>query len=255
MTDYLNGQRLTIARRHDARRMAYVNGGLWSLGNGLASTLLIIHLAIDLSSDQLGIGVGMILAAPHWCGVLRMLAPVLIGKMADRKRFCVGAFLLSAMTLLLLLIATAPAVAPSAQFALWSMVVLWCLYHLFQYLGTVALWSWFADLVPRPVRGRFIGRRQRWLVLGQAIALMAAGGFHWKWTKTFPDLPDWSGYAATALIGIGFFFLAILPLVKIPRTQNARSLRQDAQVSALLGPFRDRLFFASGRLRLLVFFF
>jgi len=38
--------------------------------------------------------------------------------------------------------------------------LLWCTYHLLEYLGTVALWAWLADLVPLRIRGRFLGRRE-----------------------------------------------------------------------------------------------
>jgi MFS family permease len=236
----LTARSLTISEHRSARTMAYANGGLWAIGNGLASTLLVIHLALDLNSESLGMGIGMILAAPSWCGVLRIFAPAIIAKVADRRRFCIGAFLLSAISLLLLPLLASQKLVHSAHLTLWLLVLLWSFYHLFQYMGTVALWSWFADLVPLRIRGHFIGRRERWLVAGQAVAMLAGGWFHWKWSNSFfPNLPDWTGYAVTAMIGVVFFFLAVLPLRKVPRTRSAESLRRQGNLKTFLAPFQD----------------
>ena len=72
-----------------------------------------------------------------------------------------------------------PGRLPSPGWSLVALIVLWCLYHLLQYLATVALWSWLADVAPRPIRGRFLGRRERWIVAGQAVAAIDAGLFVW----------------------------------------------------------------------------
>ena len=55
-----------------------------------------------------------------------------------------------------------------------------------QYLGTIALYSWLADLVPLQIRGRFFGLRERWLVAGEAAAAIACGLFAESWQSMHP---------------------------------------------------------------------
>jgi MFS family permease len=202
-----------------------------------------------LGAPRIGLGVGLILAARHVVGVLRLGAPAMIGRLADRKRFCIGAFLLSAAALLGLPLAAAPGVLPSPGESLAALVVLWCLYHLLEYLGVIAMWSWFADLVPGCVRGRFIGTRERWMTLGVAAGTLAAGAFAWGWLELHaPPSPKWIAYAIPAVVGAGLIGASIAPLVLIPLAARNRIVRRGATLGELLAPFRDSQF-----LRLLAF--
>ena len=81
---------LTAEGRRRSIRCSYLNGGLWGAGNGLVSTTLVIYLARELGAEQIGLGVSFILAAPLLVGMLRLGGPALIGRMADRKRFCIS---------------------------------------------------------------------------------------------------------------------------------------------------------------------
>jgi hypothetical protein len=80
-------QRLTILERRRARRLAYWNGAVWGVGNGLLGSTLVVYLAEQLGAPRIGLGVGLILAARHVVGVLRLGAPAMIGRLADRKRW------------------------------------------------------------------------------------------------------------------------------------------------------------------------
>src|SRR5574340_824053 len=148
---------LTILDLRRARRLAYWNAALWAVGQGLCSTTLVIYLALALGVPRVGLGISLILAARYIVGVLRLGGPAMIGRLADRKRFCLATYLASAVLLLGLPLAAAPGLLPSPGESLAAMVVLWCAYHLLEYLGTVALWSWLADLAPLRARGRFLG--------------------------------------------------------------------------------------------------
>ena len=141
---------LTVRKRRLARAWAYRNGALWALGNGLVSSSLVIWLAKGLGVLWVGLSVSLIRAVPQLAGVLQLAAPALIGRLADRKRFCLGAFAASGLTLLLVPLTAVPKLLPSAGAAMVLMIALWGVYHLLQYLATVALWSWLADLVPQP---------------------------------------------------------------------------------------------------------
>jgi len=234
--------RLTVSRRRRARRLAYLNGGIWSIGNGLASTTLVIYLALELDPARAGLGIALILAARNVVGLLRLGAPALIGRLVDRKRFCIGAYLLATLLLLSLPWIAAPGWLPSADASLSALVSLWCAYHLLQYLGTIALWSWLADLVPVRIRGRFIGRRERWIVAGEAAAMLCGGLFVWSWHQTHPTMARWVAYAITAAVGGGFMLAAVVPLVRMPRLVTSLTVRTGATLQAMLAPFCDPRF-------------
>ncbi len=189
-----------IVDRHRARRLAVWNGAVWAIGNGLAGTTLVIYLAKELSAERLGLGISFLLAAPHVVGLLRLGTPALIDRLANRKQFCLTTFLLSAVLLFALPWICAPGRLPSPGWSLAAMVLLWCLYHLMQYLGMVALWSWLADMAPSRIRGRFLGWRQRWIVAGTATAAIAAGLFARHHTGGQHEIiRDWTRLATRTL--------------------------------------------------------
>lgn len=139
--------------------MAYWNIGLWAIGNGLTNTTLVIFLALELDAPKLGLGISLILAMPQLAGLLRLATPLLIGRITDRKTFCLGTFFLSGLLLFCLPLAAAPGTFHSAAISLAALIILWSLHHLMQYLGTIALFSWLADIAPLRIRGRFFGFR------------------------------------------------------------------------------------------------
>lgn len=240
--------RLTVHHRRRARRLAYWNGGIWAVGNGLASTTLVVYLALDLGAEGIGVGIGLILAARHVVGLLRLGAPAMIGRLVDRKRFCLVSFLLGTLLLLALPIVAAPGRLPSAVASLWALVGLWCVYHLMQYLAMVALWSWIADLVPVEIRGRFLGRRERWMVAGEAAAMLCGGLFVWGWQDLHPTAPRWIAYVMTATLGGSLMIAALVPLALMPAMATSRTVRRGATLRSILAPFSDARF-----LRLLLF--
>jgi len=237
---------LTVAARRHGRRLAYWNGGLWAIGNGLASTMLVVYLAMELDAPGLGAGTGLILAAPNLTGVLRLATPALVRRLGDRRRFCACFFLASAVVLAALPLAAAPGRLPSPRDCLVALVTLWCIYHLLQYLATIALWSWLADLVPLRVRGRFIGRRERWMVLGQAGGMLAAALATWGRQFLHPGDPRWASYVLPTLVGVGFMLASLVPLALMPRAgaellghRCALAQAPRVNLSAIAAPFRD----------------
>lgn len=241
-------QPLTISQRRRARRLGYWNGAIWGIGNGLTSTTLVVCLAMEFGAKEIRLGIGLIVAAPSVVGILRLGAPAVIGRLVDRKRFCLGAYLLSALVLLGLPLVATPRCFPSARASLAVLVAFWCVYHLLEYLGTIALWSWLADLVPLRIRGRFIGRRQRWLVAGRSAAMLAAGLHVWGRQDLHPFAERWTAYVVPAVLGACFMIAALVPLLLMPRTATSRIVRTGASLGSMLAPFSDRRF-----LRLLVF--
>ena len=229
-------------------RLAYWNGAVWAVGNGLVSTALIIYLATELGVKRAGLGKSLIIAAPCLAGLLRLGAPAIIGRLVDRKHFCLGCYWLSTCALLTLPRVCVPGFLPTPRDSLSALVALWCVYHLMQYLGTIALWSWLADLVPPRIRGRFIGRRNRWMVVGEASAMIASGLFVWQWKEWFPDGPGWHPYAISAGLAACFMIMAIVPLLLMTRPTDRGSAPRSGLLRSLRAPFADPRF-----LRLVLF--
>ncbi|MEK6239256.1 MAG: MFS transporter [Planctomycetales bacterium] len=227
---------------------AGLNAAMWGLGAGLASTNLAVYLALELNGPRLGLGIGMLLAAPHLAGLLRLFAPSLIGRVADRKRFCLAAFVISAAVLASIPLLAAPERLGSASASLCALTVLWCLYHLFEYLGVIALWSWLGDLVPAEIRGGFLGKRQRCLTCGRVLGMLVAAGFLFAWKNLYPDEPRWHGYAVLATAGAVGMVLAVVPLAFLPHWETASSQPVAAFSWRWMKPLLDSRF-----LRLLVF--
>jgi MFS family permease len=230
-----------ILERHRARRLGYWNGVLWAIGNGLASSTLVVYLALELDAPGLGVGISLILAAPRIAGLLRLLVPALITRLGDTKRFCLGMYLASALVLCGLPLAASPGWLPSSKASLAALVAFWCVYHLLEFFGLVAMLSWFADLVPLRIRGRFLGRRQRWMLVGQAMAMLAAGLAATLWSAAFPQSPRWLIYAILAALGAGVMLIALVPLCAMPSTERKAQVSR-LRLRELLAPLADLRF-------------
>ena len=233
---------LTVVQRRRARRLGYWNGAVWAIGNGLAGTTLVVYLALELGAGKIGLGISLILAARHVVGILRLGAPAMIGRVAERKTFCLGMFLLSTLVLCGLPWIAAPGRLPTAADSLAALIAVWCVYHLLQYLAMVALWSWLADLVPLRIRGRFLGQRRRWMVAGEAAAAICCGLFVWGWQQSHPTEPKWIAYAVPATLGACFMFAALVPLWKMPAAATGPKVHSGATLRAMAAPFADSRF-------------
>lgn len=201
-------------RRHSIIA-AYANGGLWGIGNGLASTTLVTYLAKEYGAT--GVAVSWLLAAPAFVGLLRLLTPYWLGKVGSRKTFCTAMFLLSAAVLFALPFVSAPDVLPGQQWSIIALIVSWIGYRVLEYIGAVALWSWLGDLVPDAVKGAFIGRRQAWVNAGKVFGIViAAVGTHlWMDHCDAVNQPNqkWLAYAVCSVASALMVIISLVPVL------------------------------------------
>lgn len=225
--------------------LANANAGLWAVGNGLISTLLVIYLAADLGAK--GLAVSLVLAAPRFAGLLRLGVPALMARFIPRKSLCIVSYALSAVVLCAVPVAAMLEQRASDGGRIAILVVAWCFYHLAEYAGTVTLWSWLGDMTPSRFRGRILGRRERWLTFGRVCGLVASAGLASLWPWLLPNSPRWEPLALSAAIGSAMMLVAVVPLMMmpgLPRSPSAaprtpwRSLG-----SALVDPAYARLLF------------
>jgi hypothetical protein len=230
---------LSKRERRRAFKLAYANGALWSLGNGLASTSLIVYMIRQLGAE--GLGIGVILAAPHLVGALRLVAPVLVGRAGTRKNLCVVAFGASAIVLAAISQLAEPRQLASPAMSLQAIVALWCIYHLLEYIGTVYLWAWLGDISPRRIRGRFIARRERWMLILRIVGMLGGGTFSAVWLDAGIRDYDWMAYAIPACAGAACMMMAIVPLVRMPEPATVMAhTASPLPLSAWWQPLADR---------------
>jgi MFS family permease len=202
-----------------AIRLAYSNAAIWAIGNGLVSSTLIVYLALSVGARSFQSGV--IYAAPSLAGTLRLVVPAILARFGHRKLFCIFAYLASVAVLGLVPIAALT--LPTGSRAPVALVTAWCVYHLLEYCGTVALWSWTGDLVPRRVLGRFCGFRERWLVGGRVAGIAFTIALASLWQLVAPSSPRVHALAVSAACGAVFMLAAVVPLVLLPGVEFSPS--------------------------------
>jgi len=239
--------KLTSHIRRRSIVYAYLNGGLWGLGNGLAGTTLLFYLASSYGAR--GMALSWLLAAPALVGVLRLFTPLWLDRVGSRRTFCTRMFAISAFVLFGLPVLSAPNLLPEAAHSITALTICWAIYNLFEHFAVVALWSWIGDLVPRQVRGRFVGRRLSWMNGGKVLGLILSALFATKWREYVEATghPEglWMGFAILASTGAGFMLLAVWPITKMtdppsPSGIGTRSPR--TRLRELLIPFTDASF-------------
>ena len=220
-------------------RLAYLNGALWALGNGLGSTALIIYLARQLGAA--GLAIGVVLAAPQLVGVLRLASQGLAVRIGGRRLLCVACFAASAILLAAISQLAEPGQLNSPAVSLRLVTSLWCVYHLLEYIGTVLLWAWLGDITVDQTRGRFIGVRERYMLVGRVVGMLAAGGFAWSWAEFGLGAEAWVGYSVPAGLAAAFMLIAVLPLLRMPDVASAvRGPPKDLAVPQFFAPLADQ---------------
>ena len=232
-------QRIRGATRRRELTLGYVNGVLWSVGNGLTTGTLVYYLAQELGAK--GTALGVLIAAPSLIGLLRLATPALIGPLGGIKATCLKASLASYLLLAIGLpwVTLAPGISRTA--ALAGMLSLVCVHQLIEYIGSVALWSWLSALVPVRIRGRYFGRRQVWQLLFLMPALFLSGIFTDNWKQTYKDTQPERlllGYIIPNCVGAGFLLASLVPLVLMPDVPAPR--RRSSGVRRW--PVEDRAF-------------
>ncbi|MEM8945771.1 MAG: MFS transporter [Planctomycetota bacterium] len=238
--------RMRPSDRRNSIVMAYANGGLWGLANGLASTTLVVYLAKEYGAA--GMAISWLLAAPSNVGLLRLLTPYWLEKVKSRKIFCGGMFLTSAMLLFALPFLSAPGVFESQKVSIVVLIVLWIGCRVLEYIGAVAFWSWLGDLVPGAVRGHFVGRREAWLNAGKVLGIVVAAVGTQLWMNHCDAIQQpalkWRAYAGCSLASAVMLIVSLVPLLRmndLPLHRTGDSKPYDLKRQLTL-PFRDPKF-------------
>ena len=152
---------------------------------------------------------------------MRLAVPAILARFRRRKALCILSYAASAVVLSL--VPLAAALLPTGNRAPVVLVSAWCVYHLLEYWGTVALWSWLGDLVPGPIRGRFCGFRERWLVGGRLAGIAFTVALAAGWAFAAPESSRVVPLAVSAACGTVLMLLAVVPLAAMPGVENLPS--------------------------------
>ncbi len=233
---------MTPQARRRALRLGLINGALWGIGNALTTGPLVSYLARDLGAQ--GLALSLVLAAPNLAGMLRLAAPAIIYRAGSARRAC-----LAISTASYVLIVGLPAIALavptiSRTSAVAAMIGLLFAHQLLEYLGTVALWAWWADLVPPAIRGRYFGRRQIIQLIVVIPTVLASGYLSDHWREQFKDNADrlLLAYAIPIAAGACCLLSSVAVLALMPATRRYPRPRRWAGAVLLAAPFRDRRF-------------
>ncbi len=125
-------------------------------------------------------GLSLILAIPSLAGLLRLAAPALMRSLGSAKRTCLaaqGASYAVLAALPIVWLRESPTVV-----RVWWLIGIAGTAHLLDYIGWVAYWTWWGDVVPPAIRGRYFGRLQIWQIAATLPTLFLSGRFLDWWS-------------------------------------------------------------------------
>ncbi len=231
-------ERLAPYQRRRALRLGLINAMIWSAGYAMTTGALVVYLAIDLGAT--GKALSFLLAAPSLAGLLRLFTPAIIARAGSTKRTCVGGLGLAFVVLMGLPLTGVIAPQMSRGAAITLLVGVMCAYQLLEFIGFVAYWSWFAELVPLRVRGNYFGWRQTLQIAVIIPTALAAGYFSDHWRAAYKDQRGMMllGYAIPNALGTACMLASLIPLVLMPAA-GAAPAATGVPWRAMAAPFRQ----------------
>jgi len=224
--------RMPKAQRRRAMRLGYLNGALWAAGNGLTSGALVYYFFLDMGIS--GLSLSLLLAVPALVGVLRLVAPLLLRWRGTARRVALESFWLSyALFAIVPTVVVAAAIGPrpGAVPAIGLLLGVVCLHQLLEGIGWIALYSWLADLVPQPIRGRYLAWRNIYQLLVVIPTLLLSGWLIDRWRAVAADAGQLP-YAVVTAVGVAVLMFSQWPLHRMPATRRLHSKTKAAWLDA-----------------------
>lgn len=174
-------------------RLSIVEGVAFALMVGLGETFLVAD-AIRLGASRWQ--QGLVVSLPLFVGAFGpILALRCLTRLRTRKPFVVGAIAFQSASWVVLATAEARGLCTPTLLIAFA-----ALYQVAGQAAGTAWGSWFGDLVPAAVRGRYFARRNRWVYGGIGLGTLA-GGWILNQLETAPaGLADGSGGSGYALL-------------------------------------------------------
>ncbi len=196
-------ERATLRR---AMRFSVFEGMLYALMVGMAETYFVAD-AVRMHATPLE--VGLVAALPLCVGGFGAAFGVgFLERLKSRKLLCVTCVVVQALVLMGLIAAQALGFSNPLELILGV-----CLYQVCGQLGGTTWSSWYGDLVPSPLRGRYFSHRTRLVHLTTFVGIAIAGTLlHTLEPQGRPELTEVSG---------GTGFMVIFGLAALARLCSA----------------------------------
>ena len=227
--------------RRRALRAVLWSSALWAAGSAVSASFILRYWVQDLGAR--GTVLAWIMALPALLGLLRMATGYLVALAGSARRLYLLASTLAYTLLGLLATLVLPWWNFDSRWPLACFVFLLTVHQVIEHIAGVGYWSWLGEVVPKRIRGRFFGLRQRVQLL---VAVPVGLGMSWAldwWRRTASaaSYPISWGYAGAVLAGALLFFGSLVPMwlwvpgrpAALPPAQAARNWWE---------PFRDRRF-------------
>lgn len=236
----------TIRARHIQRRILYWNTLVWSIGNAMTSSIVVIFVLAALGFNSPMV-MASVFAAPFLGRTLQPILPALLELIPFRRNLCITLYAAQVLVLWLMLGSAFLPFERSAKF--WLMLGFWALANLLEIMAYAVFLSWNRFLFPGKTLGRFYSRREVCKLLGEVLTIvgLAIPGTIAYFSGSFEILRFGSQiYLGIVACGSLFIlgstvFLLFLPEIRYEVPQTAgRALRREIQ--RFTHPFRERKF-------------
>lgn len=235
----------TIRARHTQRRILYGSTLLWSVGNAMTSSIVVIFVlaALNFHSPMV---MAMVFAAPFLGRVFQPFLPALLELFPFRRNLCISLYAAQVLVFWLMLGSAFLPFDRSVKF--WLMLGFWALANLLEIMAYAVFLSWNRLLFPGKTLGRFYSRREVYKLIGEVLMIVLMGipktiehygGNIFIW---LPNHFEDGIIACGSLFILGStFFLWFLPesRYEIPHTAESILVRE---LQRFASPFRERKF-------------
>jgi MFS family permease len=208
----------------------------WTLSSALAAVYSVITTGAYSTGYALHLGattaqVGLLSAASAWGQTLQFLSPLLIERLAQRRRLCLAAFAISyGMWLPIAFIPwlVAPGLRPFALIACVAIA------GAAAATASPASTSWLGDLLPVRLRARFVSRQQ----MAMAAVGLAASVLAGRYIDAFPSGGEQVGFTVIFIVAVAFGASALVAWARVPEPV-AEAGRPEKALDLLLLPWRN----------------
>jgi MFS family permease len=224
------------AVRRRAMNLAIAQGVLGTIGGWLMGGTFLTYFAMELGAK--GKMMGIILAVGNIVSLLRLIAPYFVNRSDNRKKVWLCAVIMARLMSIGFPLLAFPQFRPPGVDPLWILVLILCTTTICNAIGDVAWLSWYADIVPENIWGRYFARRNIFCAIPVLVVPMLGGWAVDTYVKAHPDT-KLTAYAAIYSVGITFNILALAPLLFVPNLRLRTRPKDSPLWREILVPFRD----------------
>jgi len=207
----------------------------------LAGGLFLVGFAIEVLGAS-NVQVGILAALPVSANLAQLLGAIWLEKFGHARKFCIWTVTIGRLFWIPVIILALPMFEGLGEMRVWVLIGLIGCACFFGSLAGVAWLDWMSDVIPGPVRGRYMSVRNMVSAGSGMVAVLAGGAFLDWWREAYPE---WVVFGFIGLFGLGFVLglVASAFLVRIgnPRGE-VRDGRERFDPAMLAKPFLDTNF-------------